>query len=341
MIIVYSIFLYFFSTLLINKSIKLLNKFSLIDYPGLRSNHTSPTPKGAGIIIIPLIIISTLILLYFNKLLTANWILVLLFCLLLSLVSFIDDLKNLSTKVRLLFHFFIVASSLFLFKNDIINLADSILNHIESEQLFLVMFFLTIVFSFFWIWIINLYNFMDGMDGLTTLQICSVALLTNLLSLIGKVNIEYQILSLIILTVFIAFYKFNKSPAKVFLGDVGSISCGFLVGFIMISNFFYSDIIIPFLIINMYYLLDSSITLILRIITNQNIFQAHSSHFYQKIIRRGYSHEYVLKRIIILNSLLLMLGIMSTKFPISALFVSIILSLLLLYFFETRKSYEH
>ena len=48
------------------------------------------------------------------------------------------------------------------------------------------------------------------------------------------INIEYQILSLMILTVFIAFYRFNKTPAKVFLGDVGSISCGFLVGFIMI-----------------------------------------------------------------------------------------------------------
>ena len=142
MIIVYSIFLYYFSTLLINKSIKFLNKFSLIDYPGLRSNHTSPTPKGAGIIIIPLIIISTLILLYFNKILTINWVLVLLLCFFLSLVSFIDDLKNLSTKVRLLFHFFIVASSLFLFKNELVNLADTILNYMGSDQLYLVMFLL-------------------------------------------------------------------------------------------------------------------------------------------------------------------------------------------------------
>ena len=113
MIIVYSIFLYFFSTHLIEKSIKILNNFSLIDYPGLRSNHSSPTPKGAGIIIIPLIIISTLILLYLNKILTISWVLVLLLCLLLSLVSFIDDLKSLSTRIRLLFHSFIVISSLF------------------------------------------------------------------------------------------------------------------------------------------------------------------------------------------------------------------------------------
>jgi UDP-N-acetylmuramyl pentapeptide phosphotransferase/UDP-N-acetylglucosamine-1-phosphate transferase len=341
MIIVYSIFLYFFSILLINKSIKLLNKFSLIDYPGLRSNHKFPTPKGAGIIIIPLIIISTLILLYFNKLLTINWIIVLLLCLLLSSISFVDDLKNLSTKVRLLFHFLIVIFSLFLFRNEIFNLANTIQSYLEFEQSFLVIFLLIILFSLFWIWIINLYNFMDGMDGITTLQICSIALLTNLLSLFGKINIEYQILSLMILTVFIAFYRFNKTPAKVFLGDVGSISCGFLVGFIMISNFLYSNIIIPFLIINMYYLLDSSITLIIRLVTNQNIFQAHSSHFYQKIIRRGFSHNYVLKRIMILNSLLLILGMMSTQFPFSALFTSIILSLVLLYFFETRKSYEH
>ncbi len=338
MIIVYSIFLYFFSILLIKKSIKLLSKFSLIDYPGLRSNHKLPTPKGAGIILIPLIIISTLIILYLNKMLTMNWILILSLCLFLSFVSFMDDIKSLSTSIRLLFHLIIVISSLYLFKDDLISHINLFINNDTGpKSSFFIILFIFLLVSLTWIWLINLYNFMDGMDGITTVQICSVALLTNFLSLFGKIGAEYQIFGLIIFTVFISFYKFNKSPAKVFLGDVGSISCGFLVGFIIVSNYLQDEIIIPFFIINMYYLLDSSITLVFRLFQNKNIFEAHSSHFYQRIIRKGYSHKYVLDKIILLNVLLFFLALCSTKYPIFSFLSSIIFSSLLLYFFQTRK----
>ena len=68
MIIIYTIFLYFFSIYVIKKSIFFFNKYSIMDYPAERSNHKIPTPKGAGLIIIPIVAISTLIFfLLFSK----------------------------------------------------------------------------------------------------------------------------------------------------------------------------------------------------------------------------------------------------------------------------------
>ena len=85
---------------------------------------------------------------------------------------------------------------------------------------------------------------MDGMDGITTVQICSVALLTNFLSLFGKIGTEYQIFGLIIFTVlFLSTSSINH--LQKFLGDVGSklwISCGFII----VSNYLQDEIIIPF-----------------------------------------------------------------------------------------------
>ena len=78
---------------------------------------------------------------------------------------------------------------------------------------------------------------MDGIDGLTALQVCSFAMCLNILSIFGHIPNEFHILSVILFTVYLAFYKFNKSPSKVFLGDVGSITSGYLIGFIILSCF--------------------------------------------------------------------------------------------------------
>ena len=189
---------------------------------------------------------------------------------------------------------------------------------------------------FFWMWIINLFNFMDGMDGITSIQVCSLAIATNLLALLGYLDSEFQYLSIIILSIFLGFYTYNKPPARIFLGDVGSIPIGYIVGLIIIKSFIVLNLIIPFIIIIMYHLLDSSLTLAMRIFNNENIFQAHSKHFYQKILRSGRSHSEVLNKIIMLNFLLLLLSVLSTKLPFLSLFLSITSTLSLLIYFEKK-----
>ena len=99
MIIIYTILLYFFSLYVIKKSIFFFNKYSIIDFPSKRSNHKTPTPKGAGLIIIPTVVISTLIFFYFIEKTLYEWITILFLCVFLGVISFIDDVKNLSIKL--------------------------------------------------------------------------------------------------------------------------------------------------------------------------------------------------------------------------------------------------
>ena len=100
------------------------------------------------------------------------------------------------------------------------------------------------------------------------------------------------------------------------------------------------NLILPFLVIMLYYLLDSITTIILRFLKKENVFQAHSSHFYQKILRKGYSHDYVLKKIIYLHSILLILAILSYYYPtiINSCFFC---TSSLLIFFNSRKFNEY
>ena len=188
-----------------------------------------------------------------------------------------------------------------------------------------------------WVWIINMFNFMDGMDGITSVQISSLSILTNFLAILGLIEENFIYFSLILLTISFAFYSFNKPPSKIFLGDVGSIPLGFIAGFILIYNMIMYNLIFPFLIIMLYYLQDSIATIILRFLKKENVFQAHSSHFYQKILRKGYSHDYVLKKIIYLHSILLILAIFSYYYPITSFILAFVCTSSLLIFFYSRK----
>ncbi len=329
--------LYLVTSTILKISLKYFKNPALLDIPTERSNHGKPTPKGAGIILIPLVIIASLLVFFLERILENYWLSIFGFCIILTILSLLDDLKNINFGIRLIFQIFCVLSSLFLFKDQLGIYQQSldffIFNEISMFESFIIVLTLTIV----WVWIINMFNFMDGMDGITVVQVSSLTILTNLLAILGLVEIHFLYFSLILLTVLLAFYSVNKPPAKIFLGDVGSIPIGFLVGFIIIYNTVIADIIIPFLIIMMYYLLDSIVTIFIRFLNKENIFKAHSSHFYQKVLRKGYDHKYVLKRIVYLNIILLFLAILSVYLPILSSLLALVSTSFLLLFFNSRK----
>ena len=329
--------LYLATSTILKISLKYFKSHALLDVPTERSNHKTPKPKGAGIILIPLIIITSLLVFFLESILQYYWVSIFGFCMILTILSLLDDLKNINSGVRLTFQMFCVLSSLFLFKDQLSIFQESldffIFKEIPFFQNFLIIFILMIA----WVWIINMFNFMDGMDGITVVQVSSLTILTNLLAILGLVEIHFLYFSLILLTVLFAFYSVNKPPAKIFLGDVGSIPIGFLVGFIIIYNTIKADLLIPFLIITMYYLLDSIITIFIRFIKKENIFKAHSSHFYQKTIRKGYDHKYVLMRIIYLNIILLFLALLSFYLPVLSFLLAFASTSLLILFFNSRK----
>ncbi len=330
--------LYPLTSALLSWALKFLNQPMFLDVPNERSNHQTPKPRGAGIILIPLILFSTSVIFLLEDTLNNDWKLIFGFCFLLSIVSFLDDIKNINAKIRLAFQIFCVFSSLYLFKDQLnIFIRSSefliIFNGIESLGLGLIFCFLVMI----WVWIINMFNFMDGMDGITSVQISSLSILTNFLAILGLIEEIFIYFSLILLTISFAFYSVNKPPSKIFLGDVGSIPLGFIVGFIVIYNMITFNLILPFLIIMFYYLQDSIATIILRFLKKENLLQAHTSHFFQKMLRKGFSHDYVLKKIIYLHSILLILAILSCYYPITSFLLAFVCTSSLLVFFNSRK----
>ena len=275
--------LYPLTSALLSWALKFLKNPMFLDVPTERSNHQTPKPRGAGIILIPLILFSTSVIFLLENTLNNNWKIIFGFCLLLSIVSLLDDMKNISAKIRLTFQIFCVFSSLYLFKDQLnIFIRSSefliIFNGIESLGLGFVFCFLVML----WVWIINMFNFMDGMDGITSVQISSLSILTNFLAILGLIEETFIYFSLILLTISFAFYSVNRPPSKIFLGDVGSIPLGFIAGFILIYNMIMYNLVFPFLIIMLYYLQDSIATIILRFFKKKMYFRLTAVTFIKK-----------------------------------------------------------
>jgi len=333
------LFLYISCIFVFNRTITYFRNSNLIDKPSERTNHKIPTPKGAGIIVIPLIIFSSVLVFFLNKTLDLQWIIFFLCCLILLILSFLDDLKSLPSSIRLIFQFSCVSICLFFLKNEIFFFSQNLqlLTTLGLSPNF-DFFIVTIALLLFWLWIINLFNFMDGMDGITCIQVIFLSLLVNFLTLLGYFSENIQFLSIMMLASFLAFLNFNRPPAKIFLGDSGSIPIGFLCGLIIIKSIIEYNIFIPLLIISMYYFLDSTLTLAIRFMKGKNIFVAHSEHFYQRILRSGYSHNEVLLKILILSIFLFILSLLSINFKlISLTFAFSITLILIIYFFQKGK----
>ena len=333
--------LYFFCFSALKKIIPFLKKNSLLDIPSSRSNHEQSMPKGGGIILIPTIIISISLYFFIENTINTKWIVFLLSIFFLFLVSLIDDIKSLPASLRLIVHSLCVIISVYCMKDDIIsfiNNADIIVKLSISDSL--LFYLLTALIIFSWLWLINLFNFMDGIDGLTALQMIFLALTVNIVSLMNFFDKDFQFLSLVIFSAFLAFFRLNKPSAKIFLGDSGSIPSGYIAGFILIESLFKQGPFFSILIILMYFILDSTITLFIRSIKNNNIFTAHSDHFYQRMIRKGYSHHYVLRKILFLFIFLILLSFVSLKYHLISLSLALTTTILSLIYFSVRSKNE-
>ena len=339
--IVIPFILYFFCFSALKKIIPFLKKNSILDHPSSRGNHEKSMPKGAGIILIPAVIISVSLYFFIENSINTKWLVFLLSIFFLFLISLIDDIKSLPATIRLIVHSLCVMISVYCMRDDIIyflNNMDIIAKLNISESMLFYLFASLIIFS--WLWLINLFNFMDGMDGLTALQMIFLALTINIISLMNYFDNDFQFLSLIIFSVFLAFFRYNKPPAKIFLGDSGSIPSGYIAGYVLVESLLKQGPFFSILIILLYFILDSTVTLIIRSIKNNNLFSAHSDHFYQRMIRNGHSHQYVLRKILFLLTFLIILSFISLKYHLISFSLALITTIFSLIYFSIKSKNE-
>jgi UDP-N-acetylmuramyl pentapeptide phosphotransferase/UDP-N-acetylglucosamine-1-phosphate transferase len=238
-----------------------------VDAPNARSLHSRPTPRIGGVVLIAVALIpGCLFGLYPTR--------ILLLAGALSLFSFLDDRVGLPVRVRLPFHFLASAAFLFpFFESDPVVIA----------ELGFALFAL--------VWMINLFNFMDGSDGLAGGMTAFGFLSYSAASwMSGDATLAAGCAA--VAGSAIGFLVLNFHPAKVFLGDAGSIAIGFLAGSIGIwgiANSLWPAWYPPLVFAP--FILDATFTLFIRAARGERLSQAHREHLYQRMILAGVNHR--------------------------------------------------
>lgn len=288
-----------------------------------RSSHTVPTPHGGGIAIAITWFIG-LFYLYFIGQIENNLFYALLFGAVISIVSFFDDIYELSPKLRLIIQAIVAIGGLY-FLGGFETLTFGIFDIQNS--------IFTNIFAFFMIiWFINLYNFLDGINGYAG----SEALFLAVAGFILFGGNHFLVLAVAVL----GFLYWNWNKAKIFMGDVGSTLLGYNIAIFTIyyANQESTNFWIWIILFSVYWF-DATLTLIRRKLNKERLSLAHKKHAYQRLTQAGWSHYKVTNYSIGLNILLF-----AIVYFISNIIISVILSLILIIFamkfIDNKKKFE-
>lgn len=266
---------------------------SLIDIPNARSSHSVPTPRGGGVAIV----ISFLIAVVFLG--ANNWInLPFTFVLFgsgigIALLGFLDDHGHIAARWRLLGHFFAAIWALYwlggmpplVVFNMNINLG--MLGHILA--------------IFYLIWMLNLYNFMDGIDGIASVEAVCVCFGACLLYWLAGFNSLIMVPFTLAMSV-MGFLYWNFPPARIFMGDAGSGFLGVVLGVLSLqAAWFAPKLLWVWLILLGVFIVDATVTLIRRLLRGDKVYEAHRSHAYQFASRHYGRHLPVTLAVMAIN----------------------------------------
>lgn len=266
-------------------------KKQILDIPNHRSSHSVPTPRGGGLAIAIVWYAALLVFFVLGKIETRLfW--ALLSGMILSIVSFVDDIKSLSPKIRMGTQFITAILALYAIGGS--HFID--LGFIQFDNIYI----LTLLSVPFIIWFINLFNFLDGIDGYLGME--GVFIFTAL-----WLFTRNDVL-LILVAAILGFLVFNwpAQKAKIFCGDVGSTLIGFNVAIFAI--YFQStselSIFIPLILSSLFWF-DATLTLFKRWRNGEKLSEAHRKHAYQRIVQYGFSHAKVVYLALLVNVFLL------------------------------------
>jgi UDP-N-acetylmuramyl pentapeptide phosphotransferase/UDP-N-acetylglucosamine-1-phosphate transferase len=263
-----------------------------MDTPNARSNHKAPVPRGGGIAMIGTIAAAWIGLWAIGVLPPAS-LAIAADMLALAVVSWIDDRRGLSPAVRLLAQFAAVAAGVWVLPQGAV-FQDWLPFGLERAAMAVV-----------WVWFLNLFNFMDGIDGIAGSEAVAIgAGLVLVLSFGGARDIGIAAPAAAIAAAALGFLVWNWAPARIFMGDVGSVPLGYVLGYLLcrlaIDGWWKAALILP-----AYFVADATLTLLRRLARGERVWQAHREHFYQRAVRRGLSHDAVVLRVIAADAVLI------------------------------------
>jgi UDP-N-acetylmuramyl pentapeptide phosphotransferase/UDP-N-acetylglucosamine-1-phosphate transferase len=273
--------------------------------PNARSSHTTPTPQGGGIVVITSTIATVCIARYFSPaagLAAGSLVIVFAAAILIACVGAADDIRSIAVVPRLLLQALAVGVVIYALPDEL-----RVLPFMPwwVERILLVVGGL---------WFVNLVNFMDGLDWMTVAEIVPITAALAVIGGLGVLPPQATAVTLSLCGAMIGFAYFNRPVAKLFLGDVGSLPIGLLVGWLLLllaaRGHLAAAIVLP-----LYYLADATVTLLRRLARGEPVWQAHRTHFYQLATDRGFAVTEVVARVFVLNVILATLALLTIRLP--------------------------
>jgi Fuc2NAc and GlcNAc transferase len=266
----------------------------LVDVPNARSSHIVPTPRGGGVAIV-LTFLSCLPVLWAWGTLSAAALWSLLGAgSLVALIGFMDDHGHIAPGWRLLAHFFAAGWAL------------TWLGGLPPLPVFGSTLALGwpghLILMFYLVWLLNLYNFMDGIDGIACIEAISVCIGGALVYALAVPKGEGWMVPVLLLSVVAGFLVWNFPRARIFMGDAGSGFLGLMLGVLSVQHGWAApELLWSWVILMGTFITDATVTLIRRLVRGENPCQAHCHHAYQYAARNYGSHRTVVLGILLIN----------------------------------------
>lgn len=267
-------------TLLIRKSALKTNR---LDVPNERSSHTSPTPRGAGLAVVVAFLLGLIALLVENSISDEVFLAVAIPGLAVAIIGWLDDRGHLtSAKWRLVGHFACASLAVWLVGGlPELPLANSTIDFGLVGDIAAVIYL---------VWMLNLFNFMDGIDLITGVQTVTTSVGVAMLLLISTESDLWKIFAVLAASI-VGFLFFNLPPAKIFLGDVGSGFIGFTTAVISIIVAKDEPLVAWAMVILLaVFVTDATVTLLRRLLSREHVYVAHRTHAYQHLSKKLNSH---------------------------------------------------
>ena len=275
-------------------------KLAIIDIPNERSSHSAPTPRGGGIAFVVASILGFITIAILTSQFGAELLGLSVAGGVVAAVGHLDDRKRISGATVRLFAHSIAATILMV----AIGLPDSISFFNQSIEAGLVTH---LIIGIALVWLLNLFNFMDGTDGIAASEAAFVALTGALLTIVMTSTSDHSAAGFALAASVLGFLVYNWSPAKIFMGDVGSGFLGITIGGLaLLSTQQNAELLWVWIILLGVFVTDATITLLRRLARKQKPHVAHRSHAYQHLALRFQSHSKVAVGMLAINVLWLL-----------------------------------
>ena len=266
---------------------------SLIDVPNARSSHSVPTPRGGGVAIVLSFTFVLPLLASFGELAWSSAWALLGAGAGVAVLGFLDDHGHIAARWRLLGPF--AAAIWVLFWIGGLPPVELFGYHVE---LGIVGHVLAAIYL---VWLLNLYNFMDGIDGVASIEAICVCLGGAVLyGLIGQWDAAQ--VSLVLAAAVLGFLYWNFPPARIFMGDAGSGFLGVVLGALSLqAAWVAADLLWGWIILLGVFIVDATFTLMRRLLRGDKVYEAHRSHAYQYASRQYGRHLPVTLAVMVIN----------------------------------------